>query len=1594
MPSIFSVKPGTGGYSALKSDVSLPSQGGGSTGSSRFGAAPGRASVNITKPDTFGQSLDGLGQGFLGLIGSVPGVGGLLKGAVETVGGAAINAGNFVGSIRPFEAGPSVGDVVSGIPGAAMDVISAPSRFVQKDLIAKSAAEKLLQDKSGSNFQSVKDYYDIGSIRAMVDAGATADEIAQTIYSEGRTFGAKPDIIRDVALGLITDPLTYIPGGAIASGGARAGGLIKAVKTGVILAAKDSEFMRLWQPVGQVYNAISGTLSGTSKAFASAIAGRAHTILEMAYKPSNIKAAVAALAKVSPGEADSVIQTASELTSFTMGKAAKGGAAALIEDQAALAVQGSADDFVNSILETVRPFVEAKDAQGALAAVTPLLDAGMIPNNSRASLVNKVMSAVNAPEDIKAIKDSIQSKLQFRALAIDSAQSAEEALAIQGRLHGQSVVVAGAKLLISGKQELLALTTDVNAARAFVRNGLGYALGRSTVQADQFFDELILPAINAGKVSDALDYLEFVRAPAYGKLAQNIANVRQTMTGIGSRITLISQRTLSRARASQIADSLKGLGAQEAKAAIKQAVDQYDELYGRFGRIDLEALDEKQLQSLKDDMEKFLSDNSQTFAVDLQADELAQLSDTAKEYWAQAEKIGYRLGIAPEDGVIQKWSTLQDKYGRYYHAKSYSPYADLVDTAFTNPQNLGGDLLTYKRNPLQEMIRYGLSPRYGSLIQAKATNRFVAETTAVGLNQSESRAVWNVMNDLADQYKTLPRGLSYEAVMGPGNPLAKAINSALGKEALARIAVKAGVPVEEAWTQVFNGLMKAYAGHIDDIGIMPALTSWVKMKVPKVAIITDRFYPASRFGTLAPQFQYIQENIEPVFFRFTTGAGVREERIAGLVKNDIRTRAIMGEYAAVREVGDAQTVFMVAGHQTAQQMGAKAPTFWEAIGNFARGNAEFKDVRLSLKNGVLAVTDRKRRAMQAMISRGASLRANRVFAEHLPEELPNLQKFFGTSEPEDIMHTIGLDFIGRTDPVSAQKLMDAGVDVAMMREFTSRGVVATEVAINEKKFIDAGGEIISAADQSTIDDLQKFLSDYQEWQVMTPEELAAATKVRSQDPLKVLNDIEVSGNGSYSGQFRKSTFSGAKHIAIAKTMLEKNMTYVDALTEISRAESKLLKSMMDDALANISPNASMAKRASAENEVLDYFGHQLLRREPGVGWVYSSTPNDNAPYWKLLTGNYSLDEIVKKYASGGAPANFARFESVDKPAMGVLKDAFNRYYTWDPEVRKAAQWTIANGPDGEIAGFSLRVPEKLRAGITKKETLDNIAVTHLGAFQRGSGTGSALLADAHRAAKAEGIGMYVHDITARSKDFYKKLGFIEKNNPNDSFTNMMAPPDFMYKTVGKTDAEVQSYQNIVAGFRKAAADEGKRAQRAIYFDPNRPWIERSLNHPLLALYPLSYMVGKVIPEFTRLLVATPFAKALGGTRPFLGAEALRITAEATVAATQYDPNFRSWIEDNPESWILINWLLPYTPDNIGFGLSSTVRKLGVAKGMAGEGFDVGRFPQEGFNQVVSASLPGSWRIGFNAANQLLTQNPVADMAPDSLNITDILQGKN
>ena len=1237
-----------------------------STRQSRFGPGIGRVSVNPSKPETFGQSLEGLGKGLLGIVGAVPLVGGLAKGALEVGGGAIGAVGGAIGSFKPVETGPSVGDVVSAIPGVALDVISAPSKFVQKELIAKDTASKLKSANADDGFSNASEYYNIPGIKTLLSQNASEDEIAEFIYNEGLTFGAKPNIVRDLALGMVTDPLTWVPFGAIASGAARAGGLVKAVKAGEVLQADNAKFWQMWQPVGLVYNAVTGASSGSFRALKTVLAGKTADIVELTNKKKNVRSFVSWLARVSGPEADAVVAEASRLTAYTTGRGVKAGAARLISEEAAFSARPSSQKLVATIDDSVGDlkarFLSTTDKTARQSIVDEAIqrlnkpvaegDIGLISRLSEIGFETKQISKMvyrvlesGGEEDLIAIANDYQGVLQRSGLLVKSQAEAENIIARRAKLQGQRAIVAGAREIIASRRDLMNLTnpSNINRARDFAISALRYGLNRSEEQARQMFENLVAPAIASGNTQDALELLDLFRAPAFGRLAEGVATVRETFEvgNIGRRITLISSRSLSQERAAALVKQVEASAGnpEELRRIVSNAANEYSDLYESFGVRDLNSVNPTQLA---DDFVRYLTENKRSFVKDLEQAELDQLTPQALKYKAEAEAVGYRLGIAPEDGVIGKHMTLTDNLGRSYQTRSFAPYADLVDDVFVDPTSIGKATLTYRRNALQEAANYVFRRRYGAIGAEKIRNTYVVESNRIGLNQSEADRSLEAIRGLSDEQQILPRGLALDYARPSGGALKRVINEALGKEAIKRIASTTGVSEDEAWKSVFMNIFKAYNGDLSDLGILPKFTSWVKMKAPLVAGASDNAYPQLRFGVGAPQFRYVQENIEPVFFRFTMGAGVREERIAGLTKNDIRTRAIMGEFAEHNQVGDAQTVFMQAGNHAAIRIAKREPMVMETLGKLARSQASLGDVGLAVKRSVLSVDDRKMRAMQAAMSKGMARRFHAVMAQESPDVVTSVGRFLGTNDPEDVAYYLGLEFISRTDPIAAQQLIAAGEKVGML----------------------------------------------------------------------------------------------------------------------------------------------------------------------------------------------SL----------------------------------------------------------------------------------------------------------------------------------------------------------------KTVEERKLYQNVVEAARKAAADEGDRARRAIYFDPNRPWWERSFNHPVLGVYPLSYMVGKVIPEFVRFMVKTPFVGRLGGDRLFGGVEALRYVSESVIAAEKYDPEFRTWIEDNPEAWILLQWLVPYTPDNFGFGFSSTMRKYVITPGLEGEAANFGRLPLAAGEQAINASILGTFRMFTSAAEDIANEAPdITEGLGDAL---DAIQTKN
>ena len=121
-----------------------------------------------------------------------------------------------------------------------------------------------------------------------------------------------------------------------------------------------------------------------------------------------------------------------------------------------------------------------------------------------------------------------------------------------------------------------------------------------------------------------------------------------------------------------------------------------------------------------------------------------------------------------------------------------------------------------------------------------------------------------------------------------------------------------------------------------------------------------------------------------------------------------------------------------------------------------------------------------------------------------------------------------------------------------------------------------------------------------------------------------------------------------------------------------------------------------------------------------------------------------------------------------------------------------------------------------------------------------------------------------------------------------------------------------------------------------YFKRGRTWLERSLNHPYLGMYPASYMWGKVLPELLRFLVKKPF----GVDAPFAGMAMANHVWEAVQIELSSDSDFAQLLQDNPEALRFISLLIPGTPWDIPVNIPAWLRRV-VKADMRNEDMDVG-----------------------------------------------------
>ena len=119
---------------------------------------------------------------------------------------------------------------------------------------------------------------------------------------------------------------------------------------------------------------------------------------------------------------------------------------------------------------------------------------------------------------------------------------------------------------------------------------------------------------------------------------------------------------------------------------------------------------------------------------------------------------------------------------------------------------------------------------------------------------------------------------------------------------------------------------------------------------------------------------------------------------------------------------------------------------------------------------------------------------------------------------------------------------------------------------------------------------------------------------------------------------------------------------------------------------------------------------------------------------------------------------------------------------------------------------------------------------------------------------------------------------------------------------------------ILGAFKETVKDVAETANRIHFYNPKRSALERSINHPFLGMYPLSYMVGKVVPEFARaLFVKFPFTNR---TRPFAGYEMVHEIQEHLTMMAESDPKTSEFLGKS-DVIFLLKQLFPGVPGDIG-----------------------------------------------------------------------------
>jgi hypothetical protein len=191
---------------------------------------------------------------------------------------------------------------------------------------------------------------------------------------------------------------------------------------------------------------------------------------------------------------------------------------------------------------------------------------------------------------------------------------------------------------------------------------------------------------------------------------------------------------------------------------------------------------------------------------------------------------------------------------------------------------------------------------------------------------------------------------------------------------------------------------------------------------------------------------------------------------------------------------------------------------------------------------------------------------------------------------------------------------------------------------------------------------------------------------------------------------------------------------------------------------------------------------------------------------------------------------------------------------------------------------------------------------------------------------------------------------------------------------GMALADAQRLVGLFTGVWSTQLLKGtRRADTLQYFATQRSWLERSINHPYLGIYPYSYMTRKAIPAMMRLLFLTPGPN--GKILPLTGLNAWGDLVEWADNRSNTDSSFLDQLAIDDSFLYVLQTVIPVTPDSMGFATIPTYIKRTLAQPAArGKEIGIGDFAKGIFGgaaeQVVRGTAFGQIPLTFQGLQSI------------------------